>query len=329
MIHELGHFFAAKWAGVTVNEFWLGMGPNLYKKHYKGTDYCLKAFPFGGAVVMEGEDADSLEEGSYGSVARYKKAIILASGPLMNFVLGFIIVFAIFINVDRVATTQITGFADGFKYESEEQLMIGDEILSIDGYKIWLYEDVTTGLSLSRNGGIYDIIIKRDGQKIEINDFSFQPDTFIIDGEEVYRYGLEFGVEDLSFMGQIENVALRCFNYIRMVWQSVVMLFSGNVEVEELSGPVGISVMIGEAASISMMAMWNFVAFISINLGVMNLLPLPALDGGRLFVLIIEAITRKKVPPKIEAIIHGAGLAILLALMVFITFNDIFVRIFK
>ncbi|MFI3115675.1 MAG: site-2 protease family protein [Clostridia bacterium] len=146
-------------------------------------------------------------------------------------------------------------------------------------------------------------------------------------GVEVYRYGLNFSVKTMSLLEKIEFTAETGTMYMKLVWWGVQELFSGNVSVDEMAGPVGMTVMIGEAAETSMTSMWNFVAFISINLGVMNLLPLPALDGGRLFLIGVEAIRRKPLNPKIEGYVHGAGLAVLLTFMVYVTFNDIFVKI--
>lgn len=325
IIHELGHFAAAKWSGVQVNEFWLGMGPTLLKKEYKGTVYMLKALPFGGAVVMEGEDSQSISENSYGSAKRINRAIIIVAGAFMNFVLGYFILFVISFQI-QVGTTELNGFADGFAYSGENGFMLGDEILQIDETIVKDNGDVSSALTSNETERYY-IKLSRNGSVVELNDFEFKPATFIDNGVEVYRYGLNFSVKTMSLLEKIEFTAETGTMYMKLVWWGVQELFSGNVSVDEMAGPVGMTVMIGEAAETSMTSMWNFVAFISINLGVMNLLPLPALDGGRLFLIGVEAIRRKPLNPKIEGYVHGAGLAVLLTFMVYVTFNDIFVKI--
>lgn len=326
IIHELGHFALAKWSKVQVNEFWLGMGPTILKKKYKGTVYMLKAFPFGGAVVMEGEDSHSVSPGSFGSAKIINKALIIFAGAFMNFVLGFVIIFLISLQIEQIATTTINGFPDGFAYSSQEGFMENDTILQIDTIKIKQNSDVSYALSLNTTG-IFDITLLRDGNEVVLNDFEFKPATFVDNGVESYRYGLNFSVEEMNFLDRVGYTFDTCVTYVSLVWFGLEEMLSGNVSVDEMAGPVGITVMIGEAAETSMVTMWNFVAFISINLGVMNLLPLPALDGGRLVFLFFEAVTKKSISTKIEGYIHGAGLALLLTFMVYVTFNDIFVKI--
>ena len=325
IVHELGHFTTAKLSGVTVNEFWLGMGPTIFKKHYKGTDYCLKALPFGGAVVMEGEDYESNKEGSLSSAPKINKALILVAGSLMNFVLGFIIIFIITLPMNLIETTTLAELPTGFKYS--DSLKQGDTIMKIDEFEIYDTNDVITALNHNQ-AQIFDIELLRGEEKVVLDNFSFEPAEYTDEnGNTSMRFGLNFDTREITFMEKIEHVFATCTYYAKMVWQSLGQLVSGNVSVNELSGPVGITVMIGEAAEISMSAMWSFVAFISINLGVMNLLPLPALDGGRLLLLGVEAIRRKPLNPTIEGYIHGGGLIVLLGLMLYVTFHDIFFKI--
>ncbi|MFI3226847.1 MAG: M50 family metallopeptidase [Clostridia bacterium] len=326
IIHELGHFATAKLSGVQVNEFWLGMGPTILKKTYKDTTYMLKAFPFGGAVVMEGEDGGSTSAKSFGKAKKFNRAIILVAGAFMNFVLGFVIILLLSMPIKQVASTTIESFADGFTYSSELGLLENDTFLQIDDTKIRQNNDILLALNINIEQ-IYDITVLRDGEKVFLESFELKPATFVDDGVESYRYGLNFAIENMSIFDRLSYALDTSLTYAKLVWLGLEEMVSGNVSVDDMSGPVGITVMIGEAASVSMATMWNFVAFISINLGVMNLLPLPALDGGRLLLLFVEAIRRKPLNPKIEGYVHGAGLLILLTFMVYVTFNDVFVKI--
>lgn len=326
IIHELGHFAMAKWSGVQVNEFWLGMGPTLLKKHYKGTTYMLKAFPMGGAVVMEGEDSESSSEHSFGKAKIINRALILVAGAFMNFILGVIIIFVVTLPIKQISTTTIDSFGDGFAYSSEQGLLENDAFVKIDDIEIQSNGDISQALNLNETG-IYDITLLRDGNEVFLDDFEFKPSNFIDDGVETYRYGLNFVVEDLTLFARFEYTIDTSITYAKLVWMSFGEIISGRVGVDEMAGPVGITVMIGEAAEISLTTMWNFVAFISINLSVMNLLPFPALDGGRLVLLGVEAVRKKPISPKIEGYVHGAGLLVLFSFMIYVTFNDIFIKI--
>lgn len=324
IVHELGHFATAKWSGVQVNEFWLGMGPTIYSKHYKGTDYKIKALPFGGAVVMEGEDENSDSEYSFKNAKKINKAIIMFAGAFMNFVFGFVVVCVLMSSVKQITLTQIESFPEGFLYENIFE--INDEIVSIDGHKILVDSDISYALSTAKDE-YFDFVLLRDGEKITVKNQEFKPALYETNGVEQLRYGLNFAVKDANFLDKIELSAKTCINYARLTWLGVIDLVTGNVSVNEMSGPVGITSMIGEAADVSQSAMWGFVAFISINLGVMNLLPFPALDGGRLLLLFVETIRRKPLKPEIEGYIHGVGIIILLGFMLYVTFHDIFVKI--
>lgn len=327
IVHELGHFIAAKKSGVRVNEFWLGMGPNIYKKQVGETLYCLKLFPIGGAVVMEGEDADSKHPNSFDNARKLHRGMIILAGAFMNFVLGFLIIFIINMPADKLPTSVVESLEPGFKYE--EWIKPGDEILEIDGFNILVNSDVSFALSRA-NGNPTDIKIMRDGKKVMLESVPIKLDTFNQDGKEIERYGLNFMIEDATFLGKLENTWNTGINYARMVWVSLGDLITGKVSVKQLSGPIGISKVIGDVAQVSIASMFMLMAFISINLGVMNLLPLPALDGGRFVFLGLEAIRGKKViSAKAEGYINMAGLLALFALMIYVTFNDIVNIFFK
>lgn len=326
IIHELGHFCAAKWSGVKVNEFWLGMGPTIFKKHYKGTDYMLNVFPFGGAVVMEGEDNASTHKNSFQNAKKINKALIMFAGAFMNFVLGFIIVLLLTLPIKTTTSTLFDKFDDSSNQVNSVEVLQNDEFVKINDTKISTASDISLALNISEDY-YYDITVKRDGKSIEITNFYLEPNISENDGIPQKSFGIWLQPQDLNLLDKLQLSTKTCISYGNMVWQSLKELVTGNVEVSDLSGPVGISVMIGETAKVSMRNMWNFVAFISINLGIMNLLPLPALDGGRLLILAFESITGKEINKKVEGIIHGVGLLVLFGLMIFITFHDIFVKI--
>ncbi|WP_306488030.1 RIP metalloprotease RseP [Agathobaculum sp.] len=323
IVHEFGHFITAKRGGVQVNEFWIGMGPTLLKKQHNGTLYCLKLLPFGGACVMEGEDSESDNDHAFGKASLPRRMLIVAAGALMNFLVGFLIVLAVIqpngpnggyivSTIDSVDPASTAAAAGG--------LQAGDEILEVDGYNILLRSDFEMALSRGMNT-TYEVVVRRDGEKVTLPAVVLEA---TIEGEDGRKMiGLTFA-EQPDSIGMHVNMAVRTsLNYARLVWVSLGMLVSGQVGVDQLSGPVGVASVMATTASYSISAFLQLVAFISINLGVMNLLPLPALDGGRLVFLIIEGIRRKPVPAKYEGYIHAAGLMLLLALMVYVTGQDI------
>lgn len=323
IVHEFGHFITAKRGGVQVNEFWIGMGPTLLKKEHNGTLYCLKLLPFGGACVMEGEDEDSESEHAFGKASLPRRMLIVAAGALMNFLVGFLIVLAVIQpngpNGGYIVST-IDSVDPASTAAAEGALQAGDEILEVDGYNILLRSDFEMALSRGMDT-TYEVVVRRDGEKVTLPAVVLEA---TIEGEDGRKMiGLTFA-EQPDSIGMHVNMAVRTsLNYARLVWVSLGMLVSGQVGVDQFTGPVGVASMMATTASYSISAFLQLVAFISINLGVMNLLPLPALDGGRLVFLIIEGIRRKPVPAKYEGYIHAAGLMLLLALMVYVTGQDI------
>lgn len=325
IVHEFGHFITAKRGGVQVNEFWIGMGPTLLKHEYKGTLYCLKLLPFGGACVMEGEDGESENEHAFGKAKLPRRMLIVCAGALMNFLVGFLIVLAVMqpngpnggYIVSTIASVDPASTAAG-------DLQAGDEILKIDGYHILVRSDFETALSRTAST-TYKVTVRREGEKVTLP--SVKLEATVTDANGNKRIGITFA-ELPDSLGMHLSMSVRtAVNYARLVWSSMGMLVSGQVGVDQLAGPVGMAEVMADTAKYSMISFFQLVAFISINLGVMNLLPLPALDGGRLVFLIIEGIRRKPVPPKYEGYVHAAGLMLLLMLMVYVTGQDV-LRIF-
>ena len=249
--------------------------------------------------------------------------LIVAAGALMNFLIGFLIVLAV-IRPNGPEGGYVVSTLDSVDPAStaaaEGGLQAGDEILRVDGYHILLRGDFETALARGTDT-VYEVVVRRDGRKITLPAVTLAP---AIEGEDGRMLiGLNFAEQPNSIGMHLNMAARTSVNYARLVWSSLGMLVTGQVGVDQLSGPVGVAEVMASTARYSISAFLQLVAFISINLGVMNLLPLPALDGGRLVFLLIEAVRRKPVPPKYEGYIHAAGLMLLLALMVYVTGQDI------
>jgi len=323
LVHEGGHFFAAKLSGVRVLEFALGLGPAIFKKKVGETEYCLRALPFGGQCVMDGELEPSGNPRALNNASLPKRVFIIVAGVLMNFLLGYMICLFLILPGDSAVVPKIGGLMDQFTGGGEQGIQVGDEILKIDGYRVLLANDVSTGLGRGDSAPYYDILVRRDGEKLLLTDVKIEPQAYDVDGKQVMYYGFRFSSEKINFFNAFHFAALNSVNMVRVVLLSLGDLFSGHVALSDLSGPVGISVAMGEVAKQSLPDFWFLTALITINLGVMNLLPIPELDGGRLVFLAYESIFKKPVSPKVEAYIHGVGLVLLLILMVVVTFNDI------
>lgn len=327
LFHELGHFLLAKRAGIKVNEFSLGLGPTIWGIKKGDTLYSLKLLPFGGACMMEGEDEDSNAENSFGSKSVWARISVVAAGPIFNFIMAVVFSFVIICasGYDLPVLVDVTpGYA-----AAEAGLQPGDVIKELNGKNVHFYRDISA-YSLYHAGEPVVVTYERNGEEYET--------------ELVPRYDEELGRYLYGFIG---NAAREKHSNNIFVWmkysvyevgywiestvQSLRLLFSGGVSVNDMSGPVGIVDAIGDSyeASVSygigmtILQMMYICVFLSANLGVMNLLPIPALDGGRLVFLVLEAIRGKKIDPEKEGTVHFIGLMLLLLLMVVIMFNDV------
>lgn len=328
-IHEFGHFSMAKLCGVKVEEFAIGMGPVLFKRQKGETQYSLRAIPIGGFCAMEGEDEASDDPRAFINQAAWKKFLILIAGSFMNFVLGFVIIFMLFFSAQGFRAPVVESFMDNCPYEGENALQAGDRIHKIDGHRIYQFYDVSD--FLAQGDGTYDIVVIRDGKKVELNDFELKPIQY--EGQKNKMYGFIFGVDEPTLGNKLRHTWNTTMEFGRMVWMGLEQLVTGKVGFKDMAGPVGIVDIMaetGQQAPTIGDAIFNilyFGAFIAVNLAIMNMLPIPALDGGRVFLLIItliiEKITRKKLDPKYEGYIHATGMILLLALMAFVMFNDI------
>ncbi len=321
MVHEFGHCIAAKRGGVQVDEFWIGMGPKLVQKQIGETNYCLCLLPIGGACVMRGEDDDSDDPRAFGNAPWLTRFIILVAGVVMNFLLGFLIVLCLTWSTTHEALSTIESFAEGFAFEGEQGLMAGDRILKIDGYHIWTGGDVAEGLRRGASDGKFDFVVERAGKKILVKELALQNDLDLGEGRK--GYGFHFATQELSPLGHLRYALVLSANDARMVWHSLGDLISGAVGVDQLSGPVGVVAVTAQTAQAGARPFWALLAFISINLGVMNLLPIPGLDGGRVLFLVVEGIRRKPLDKKVEGYVNMAGLCALFALILYVTGQDI------
>lgn len=334
-VHELGHFLAAKAFGVRVNEFAMFMGPALLKWGKGETRYSIRCIPIGGYCAMEGEDVDTDDPRSFQKAAWWKRLIILVAGSAMNFVAGFLILAVVFAPAKQFVVPVIDSAEAGATVIRQDGLQVGDEILEVDGEKIYVQSDFSMFLALNP-GDTHDLVVRRNGEKLVFDDYLMEKHLF--PGEETERYGITFGVEDATFGNKLKYTWYSGLNVVRSVRLSLQMMFSGQAGLKDMTGPVGIvQIMSDTAAEAESKAdaiydMLYIGGFIAINLAVMNLLPIPALDGGRVFGLLltvaIQKITGKKLDPKYEGYIHGIGMILLLALMGIILFKDIF-TIFK
>lgn len=318
--HELGHFSMAKWAGVKVNEFSIGMGPKIFSKTVGETDYSLRLLPIGGFVAMEGEDEESNDEHSFMACPAWKRIIITAAGAIMNLILGFAVILVLTSGQSLLGTTTVANFAENSS--SANYLQLEDKIVAVNGESAACDYDIVYSLIRDQDG-IVSMDVIRDGEKVRLDEVKFEMETYE-DGNSYIV--LDFGVygEQPTF-GSVVSYAFRWTNsLVKLVWRSLGDIVSGHFSLNQLSGPIGVTEAISEAASsTNIKSLLLILAMITVNLGVFNLLPLPALDGGRIFFMVLEIIRGKPISQKVEGYIHSAGMALLLLLMVVVTFNDI------
>ena len=334
-VHEWGHYIAARICGVTVHEFSIGMGPKLYQREKKGCLYTLRALPIGGYCALEGEEDESDDPHSLNNQGFWKKTFIFAAGALMNFLVGFLVILILYANAAAFRTAEITGFYDGCPYEGFDGLQQGDILYSIDGHRIYLFSDISLFFSRG-NGQTFDLVVLRDGEKVELKDFPMVPiDYTEEDGTTFTGYGLKLaGVEEATVWAKLRVSWYNAIDFVRIIWLSLGDLFTGAAGMEDLSGPVGIVSTIsevGEQSATVLDAVYNIAylgALIAVNLAVMNLLPIPALDGCKIFFLVVNAVAmllfRRQIPAKYENYIHAAGFFLLMGLMLVVTFQDVF-----
>ena len=324
LFHEFGHFLLAKLNKITVVEFSLGMGPRLLSFEAGGTRYSWKLLPFGGSCMMLGEDGEEEEEGSFGSKSVWARMSVIAAGPIFNFLLAFIMALFIVGNLGYDVPV-LLNVTEGMP-AADAGLQAGDRIVKMNGKRIHLDREVQN-YSMFHQGETVVFQYERDG---EIHEATVAPE--LMNGS--YKYGIGGNInyrQKTNVLETLEYSAYEVYYWIDTTVSSLGLLFKGGVQLDDMSGPVGVVDAIGttyqesrdEGAFYVWMNLLNIAILLSANLGVMNLLPIPALDGGRLIFLIVEAIRRKRVEPELEAKIHFAGLMLLMLLMVVVMYNDV------
>lgn len=317
IIHEAGHFAAARLMKIKVNEFSIGMGPKIFQRKKGDTAYTLRLIPFGGYCAMEGEDESSDDKNAFSNKKVIQRIFVVIAGALMNLILGLIIISIMLCSQNLIGTNTVAKFDNDAI--SSSALQTGDKIKSIDGMRVYTATDVSTGLSRSTDDHV-TMVVERQGKDIEI-DVPFKTQKY-----EGHQYlAMDFYI--LGVEKTVGNVILNTFkewvSYARMVFLSVHDIIAGRYGFSDLAGPVGAVSIVSDAVRVSLPSMFRIMALLTINVGLFNLFPIPALDGWRLFMLIFEGVTRKKLPSKWEWAINSIGLVLLLGLMCVITFSDI------
>lgn len=331
LIHELGHYTFARIFKVTIKEFSIGMGPKLlwYDSKKTGIRYSLSMLPFGGYVAMAGEDEESDDPNSFDKKPAWQRFIITAAGATVNIVAGALAMILLTTMIPLGSTT-VHDFVDKeqSKYtvsSSESGLLAGDTILSVNGKRVKILDELSYEI-MRRGNRPVDLTVLRDGTEVDLPGVVFPTEK-----QEEQTFGMmDFRVNrSEKTFGSVMTYSFRksCL-IVRMCWESLFDLITGRYTLAAVSGPIGISSAIGDAARAGFSSLLYITVLISINLGVMNLLPIPALDGGRLIVILAEIITRKKMPAKLEGIINGIGLLLLLGLSVVIMIKDVIKLIF-
>ena len=329
LIHELGHFLVAKASGIKVNEFSLGMGPLLFKFQKGETQYSVRLLPVGGYVSMEGEDEDSGDPRAFGNKPVWKRFLVVAAGSVFNIVLGFFLMMIVLGQQDVFTTTQIASFTEDSALQAAGA-QVGDTIVEVDGYAIYTDRDLNFALVLADPAAV-SMVVERDGQRVDLGTFALKSQT-LEDGSTMVSLDFYVEPEAVTFSSLIRRSAADTFSMVRMAVETLKGLFTGRFGLNDVAGPIGTAQAIGQAASAGLsesfgQAVLNIllmIVMITVNLGVINLLPLPALDGGRLLFLLWEGVTRHPVPAKYEGYVHAVGFVLFIGLTVVIAFHDIF-----
>lgn len=327
IFHEFGHFLMAKLNHITVNEFSIGFGPKLFHFKKGETEYCIKLIPFGGSCMMaDGEnETDNDDPHAFTNASVWSRIAVVLGGPIFNFILAFLlsIIMISLSGVDRPVVNQVTEDYPA----AQAGLLPGDEIVQLNDFKTYFFRDVSSYIAM-HNGESLQTVYRRDGKE-------YLTTITPIFNEDEGRYYI--GITNTEGYTKASGLALVKYSccevryWIYTTLQSIKMIIQGSVHAEDLSGPVGIVNVVGDTydqaakygALVVFVNMINIAILLSANLGVMNLLPLPALDGGRFLILLVEAVLRKKLPEKVEAMVNATGMMLLFALMIFVMGNDI------
>ena len=321
LVHELGHYLCARTFGVGIKEFAVGMGPKILSHRSKKTDivYSLRLFPIGGFVSMVGEDEASDADNALNKKPVWQRMIITVAGSLMNILTGIVLMAVVVSMSPKLGGTTIAQF-DEHPVSSLGGLQVGDEVVRVNGVPVHVAAELSYEIMHSATKPI-DLVVRRDGELIVLENVDFP---------KALSQGVLFGVPDFYVLEEaktlgniIKHSFWRSISTVKMIWESLLDLITGRYGFEAVSGPIGVAGAVTDAAKSGLADFLHLVVVIAMNLGVFNLLPLPALDGGRLLFQTVELIRRKPVKPEVEGYVHFAGIVLLLFLMVLITFKDI------
>lgn len=320
MIHELGHYTAGRLLGFTILEYAVGMGPKLVGFTRKGIEYNIRALPLGGMCRFYGEDDGVINERCFNAQKAWKRFIVILSGPLMNFVLAFVLAMILILGwgVADDSKVFIAGVNEGSPAQAAGMLP-EDQVLSVDGKAVDSFESII-GAVAAADAGRMEVTVLRDGQEqtLILRDI-YNAET----GANFMGVTLGYGVKKVGPFYAMKESAAVCWEYAGLVFKSIGMLFSGEAGIKDMAGPVGIVQLLGEATRSGWYTVLNLCTLLSVNLGVFNLFPIPALDGGRLLFILIEWVRGKPVPPEKEGVVHLVGFGLLMILVVVVTFNDV------
>lgn len=336
LVHEFGHFIFAKKFGVFVHEFALGMGPKIFGKKKGETEYSLRAVPIGGFCAMAGEDGEETDDKGkkipknrkFYAKPIWQRFLILFFGAGNNFILAFLFLFLVgLIGGSPVMDPIISGVTEGMPME-EAGIAAGDKILEVNGHKTKTIDDVQLYITLNKVG--QELSLKIEDSDGKVKDYVIKPEKIEKDGVESYIYGVEFKTTyEKGFFKAIEYSFVKMGAILRQMVVVLGSLFTGGLSVNNLSGPVGIYSVVGEAKTYGFLTLLQLTALLSVNVGFMNLIPFPAFDGGRIFLLLIEKIKGKPIKAETENLINTIGFILIMILAIYITGNDIFKLIFK
>lgn len=328
LVHEWGHFMAARKIGIPVWEFSIGFGPRVVGWKKDGTDYSVRLIPLGGYVRMAGEEpGDDNDPEGYNNRKPWEKMGVAFAGPFMNFVMALLIFVYIYsvVGIPHPSDQPLIGQVVAGTPAEEAGLKANDLVLAIDHKQLDTWDELTASIASAKEGQVLQFQVKRDKQIVNLD---VKPAMNKNTGKASIGIMGAMNYEKQGIVNAVKIGIQQTYELTVLLLSSLGMLISGGASVGDLAGPVGITKMIGEAAQVGTVLVFSFTAFLSINLGVLNLLPIPALDGSRIVFALVEAIRRKPLEPEREGFIHWLGFLFLISLMVLVTFNDI-VRLIK
>ena len=320
MIHELGHYTAGRLLGFTILEYAIGMGPKIVGFKKKGIEYNLRALPLGGMCRFYGEDDGVKDERCFNAQKAWKLFLVILAGPVMNFVLAFVLAVILLLGWGVADESQI--YIQGVNDSSPAQvagLQAGDRFLTVDGKTLASYEDLTGAVAAADAAHMEVVVLRDDREETLVLSDLYNPET----GANFMGVTLAYGVKKVGLGYAIREGAATCWEMAGLVFKSLGMLFTREATLKDMAGPVGIIQLLGQAADSGWYMVLNLCTLLSVNLGVFNLFPIPGLDGGRILFILIEWVRGKPVPPEKEGMVHLVGIGLLLILVVVVTFNDV------